>query len=93
MYRSINKERKMTKTNFSKYQKVTMFALVGAILFNPMAVQILDEYFKTGYTVISIACTVWVLGYLLKKVLTPEKVNLPKKSKKSVVKSSEYLDS
>ncbi len=70
-------------THFNKYQKITMGALIGALLFNPMVVEILDEYFKWGYTVISLACTAWVLGYLLKKVLTPEKVNIPKKKKKS----------
>lgn len=80
-------------TRFNKYQKITMAALICAILFNPMSVAILDEYFKWAYTGISVLCTLWVLGYLLKKVFTPEKVNVPKKSKKSVVKSKEYIDS
>ena len=82
----------MKKVKFSKIQLVTMLALVGALLFNPMVVEILDDYFKMAYTVISIVCTVWVLGYLLKKVLTPEKVNIPKKSKKQKVSSKEYLE-
>lgn len=80
-------------TRFNKYQKITMGALVGALLFNPMVVEILDDYFKWAYTIISIACTVWVSGYLLKKVLTPEQVQVPSKSKKQKVKPSQYLDS
>ena len=72
------------KTRFGKYQIITMIALVTALLFNPMVVEILDEYFKWGYTVISVVSTVWVLGYLLKKVLTPEPTNYtPKKKTKS----------
>lgn len=79
-------------TNFTKYQKITMAALVGAILFNPMAIEILNEYFKIAYTVISVACTVWVLGFLLYKVLKPEQVKVPKKTKKQHVKPSAYIE-
>lgn len=71
---------------FNRYQIITMVALVCALLFNPMSVEILDDYFKWAYTIISLVCTMWVLGYLLKKVLTPEKVNIPKKAKKTTPK-------
>lgn len=81
-----------TTMKFGKYQIITMGALICAILFNPMAVEILDDYFKIAYSVISVLCTLWVLGYLLKKIFTPEKVNIPKKKKSSKVHSQQYLE-
>ena len=72
----------MKKVNFSKGQKVTIVAIICGLLFNPMSVEILEQYFKLAYTGISVVSTVWVVGYLLKKVLTPEKINIPKKSAK-----------
>lgn len=81
----------MRKNNFTKIQKLTMLALVLALLFNPMVVEILQDYFKWAYTGISVLCTIWVLGFLLYKVFKPEQVTIPKKNKKSVVKSKEYL--
>lgn len=80
------------KTRFNKVQIVTICAIVGAMLFNPASVEILDEYFKHFYTIVWLGCTAWVVIYLLKKVLTPEKVNIPSKSKKSKVKTKEYLE-
>lgn len=79
-------------TQFTKYQKITMAALVGALLFNPMVIEILDQYFKIAYTALSVACTVWVLSFLLYKVLKPEQVKVPKKTKKQHVKSSDYIE-
>lgn len=78
---------------FSKTQYITMGAIIVALLFNPMSVEILDAYFKWAYTIISIAATIWVIGYLLKKVLTPEKIKIPKKNKKSSVKTTDYIKS
>ena len=79
-------------TNFTNTQKVTMTAIVLALLFNPMTVQVLDNYFKWAYTGISLVATAWVIGFLLYKVLKPEQVKIPKKGKKNVVKSKEYID-
>ena len=68
---------------FKKQQKITMVALIGIGLFNPFTVAVLDEYFKLFYTGVFIACVVWVSGFILKQAFTPEKVNVPKKNKKS----------
>lgn len=65
------------RQRFTKYQLITMFSLVGMLLFNPLVVEVFDEYFKLAYTVISLLCTAWVLGFLLKKVFTVEAVKIP----------------
>lgn len=71
-------------TRFTKYQLITMGALVGMLLFNPLVVEVFEEYFKLVYTGISLVCTVWVVVFLLYKVMKPEKVNYtPKKKSKS----------
>lgn len=77
---------------FTKVQLITMLALILALFFNPMSYEILKDYIEWGFNIIAILATAWVLGFLLYKVLKPEKVNLPKKTKKSVVKSKEYID-
>lgn len=78
-------------TNFNKYQKITMGALVAALLFNPMVVEILDEYFKWAYSAISIAATVWCVGFLLFCTFKSGQVKTPKK-KKSSVKNTDYIE-
>jgi hypothetical protein len=71
---------------FNKYQVITMIALILALFFNPMAYQVLKDYIEMFFTGISVVATLWVIGYLLKKVLTPEQVNIPKKAKKTTPK-------
>jgi hypothetical protein len=78
-----------TRINFSKGQKVTITALVGMGLFNPMSVEILDQYFKMIYTGLFLVSAAWVVFYLLKKVLTPEPVNVKPKGKK---KKTDYIE-
>jgi len=77
---------------FTKLQFITMGALILALFFNPMSYEILKNYIEWGFNIIALVCTVWVVGFLLYKVLKPEQVNIKPKSKKSVVKSKEYLD-
>lgn len=69
--------------NFNKIQRITIIAIVLALLFNPFVVAVLEQYFEMAYTGISVVSTMWVAGYLLVKVLTPQKVNVPKKSAKT----------
>jgi len=72
---------------FKRTQLITMGALVGMGLFNPMTVAVLDEWFKWAYTGICVACTVWVCGFLLVKVFSADKTNIPVvKSKRSQAK-------
>ena len=68
---------------FSKVQLVTVGAIIGIGLFNPMSVAVLRDYFEWFYTGVFVLCSVWVVGFLLKKVLTPERVNIPTKSSKT----------
>lgn len=74
----------MKKVNFGKGQKITILAIIFTLMFNPMSVEILEEYFKLAYTGMFLMSALWVIGYLLKKVLTPEKVNIPKKNTKTL---------
>lgn len=70
---------------FSRMQLITMGAIIGMGLLNPLSVAVLEDYFKLVYTVISVGCAVWVVGYLLKTVLTPVKVNIPKNKKSKLI--------
>lgn len=73
----------MSKIRFSKVQLATIGALIGIGLFNPMSVEVLEDYFKLVYTAIFLASTTWVIVFTLKKVLTPETVIPPKTAKTS----------
>lgn len=68
---------------FSKVQWITIGAIIGFGLLNPFSVEVLDEYFKLFYTGVFLACAVWIVGFLLVKVLRPEPINIPKKSAKT----------
>ncbi len=68
------------KTNFTKGQKITMVAVIGVGLFNPMSIVVLQPYFLQFYTGVFLLCSAWVTGFLLVKALKPEKVNVPKKT-------------
>jgi len=74
---------------FNKLQLITMVAIILAMLFNPGSYQILKDYIEIFFNVIAGVSTLWVLGFLLWKVLRPEQVNIPKKAKKTTPK---YLD-
>jgi hypothetical protein len=74
---------------FNRGQKVTIGALIAMGLFNPMSVEILNQYFKMVYTGLFVLGTAWVVFYLLKKVLTPEPVITEPKGKK---KATKYIE-
>lgn len=77
---------------FSKWQIMAMVALPLAITTNPMLVEIFWEWYKLLFTGIFIVTTVYLAAFLLYKVLKPEKIAIPKKSKKQVVKTSQYKE-
>ena len=68
---------------FNKTQLVTMVAIILAMLFNPGSYQILKDYIEIFFNVIAGVSTLWIIGFLMWKVLRPEQVNIPKKKKKS----------
>lgn len=76
---------------FSKIQFITMGALVAAGIFNPMSYEILKDYIEIFFNVIAGVSTLWVLGFLLWKVLRPEQVTIPKKAKKTTPKFIETV--
>lgn len=78
-------------TNFKKSQKITMVSLIGVGLFNPMTVEVLEEYFKLVYMGISVACMGWLVVYVLFTAFKPEANKVPKKNKARTVKMKEYL--
>ncbi len=78
------------KVNFKRTQKVTMGALVAMGLFNPMSIQVLDEYFKLFYTGVFLVSSVWVVLFVLWGALKPQKVNIPTKGKKTTKNAMQY---
>lgn len=78
-------------TNFSKWQVMAMIALPLALTTNPMLVEIFWEWYKLLFTGIFIITTAYLVVFLLYKVLKPEKLNIPSKTKKSKVKSTQYI--
>ena len=72
----------MKKVNFKKTQLATIGALISIGLFNPMSVEILEDYFKMVYTAIFLVSGAWVIFFVLKKSLTPE-TNIPSKTAKT----------
>ena len=76
-------------TRFSKWQIAAMIALPLAITTNPLTVEIFLEWYKWLFTSISIITTAYLFGFLLYKVLKPEKINIPKKGKN---KPQKYID-
>lgn len=81
----------MSKPRFNKKQIATMASLVAMGLFNPLAVEVLEDYFKMVYTAIFFGASFWVVYYLLKTVLTPEPVNIPEKTAKTK-KAGKFID-
>lgn len=77
-------------TRFSKWQKLAMVCLPLAIMLNPLTVQIYLEYVIWFLNGVSILATGYLLGFMLYKVLKPEKVNIPPKGKKT--KAQKYID-
>lgn len=73
-------------THFTKTQKITMVALITFGVFNPMSYQILKDYIELVFNGIAILSIIWVLGFLLYKVLKPENVNIPKEAKNTTPK-------
>lgn len=59
-----------------------MSALIGAGLFNPMSIEILDQYFKWVYSGIAVVCAAWIVGFILYSAFRPTKLQIPSKTKK-----------
>ena len=78
-------------TRFSKTQKATVVALIVMGVFNPMSVEVLNEYFKLVYTGLFVVASAWVVVFILVKALTPEKVAVPAKTKKTE-KAGRYIE-
>lgn len=68
---------------FKKVQLLTMGALVGTGLFNPMSVEVLEDYFKLVYMGVFILCAGWVMGFILYKAFKPEAIKIPAKTAKT----------
>lgn len=64
---------------FTKVQKITMVAIIGMGLLNPLAVAMLEDYFKMFYTGVFLLCGAWIMGFLLYKTFTVEALNIPTK--------------
>ncbi len=62
--------------SFKRSQLVTMGAFVGIGLFNPMTVNVLDEYFKLVYYGLFVVCSVWAGAFLLYNAFKPQKTSL-----------------
>ena len=77
-------------TRFSKTQKATVVALIVMGVFNPMSVEVLNEYFKLVYTGLFVVASAWVVVFILVKALTPEKVAVPAKVKKDRKSGMKY---
>lgn len=80
-------------SRYSKWQKLAILAAIIGMLFNPMSYEILKDYIEWGFNILALACLAYACGFFLVKALTPEKVNIPKKNKKKVVKDTQYIDS
>ena len=77
---------------FNKWQKIMMVAMPLAITMNPLTVEIFLDWYKLLFTGISVLAVTYIVLFTLYSVFKPQPVNIPKKGKKSVVKSKEYLD-
>lgn len=70
--------------HFTKVQKITMVAIVGSGLFNPLVVAMFEDYFKMAYLGLFLLCSGWLMGFLLYKTFKVEELKIPtKKNTKS----------
>ncbi len=76
-------------TRFTKAQKAMMVAVPVAITTNPLTIEIFWEWYKWLFTGLSLIATAYAIGFMLYCMFKPEKVNIPKKPKKSQQK---YID-
>ena len=75
-------------TRFNKYQKLAMVSLPLAIMLNPMTIQIYLDYVVYVLEFIGGVATVYLIVFLLYKVLKPEPVNIPK----GKTKTSKFIE-
>lgn len=65
--------------HFTKVQKITMLAMIGFGLLNPLSVAVLEDYFKMAYMGLFLICSGWLVGFLLYKTFKVEALNIPTK--------------
>jgi hypothetical protein len=59
---------------------------------NPMTVEIFIDWYKWLFAGLSALAVVYIVVFTLYHAFKPTEVSIPKKSKKSKVKTSEYLE-
>lgn len=70
--------------SLNKKNKITIGAVIGMGLLNPFTQAVLHDQLQLVLTYVSIACAIWVAGYLVYSVTRPEVVNIPKKGAKTL---------
>lgn len=65
--------------HFTKVQKITMVAIVGSGLFNPLVVVMFEDYFKMAYIGIFFISCAWLMSFILYKTFKTEPNNIPTK--------------
>jgi len=65
--------------HFTKVQKITMVAMVGSGIFNPLVVAMFEDYFKMAYVGLFLICSGWLMGFLLYKTFKVEALKIPTK--------------
>jgi hypothetical protein len=65
--------------HFTKVQKITMVAMVGSGIFNPLVVAMFEDYFKMAYVGLFLICSGWLMGFLLYKTFKVEALKIPNK--------------
>ena len=65
--------------HFTKVQKITMVAMVGSGIFNPLVVAMFEDYFKMAYVGLFLICSGWLMGFMLYKTFKIEPNNIPTK--------------
>lgn len=78
-------------SKFNKWQKGAMVALPLAIMLNPLTIMIYIDYVVKVLEVISGIAILYLMGFMLYKILKPETVTLPKKSAKTQ-KAGKYIE-
>ncbi len=83
----------MKKINFPKRQKLMMVAMPLAKTTKPMNIKIFLEWYKWLFTGISAVAVLYIVIFTLYMCFKPTEVKVPKKTAKSKVKASQYIDS
>lgn len=82
---------KWYKPKFNKWQYLWVVSGILALMLNPLTVQVFLEYILWVFTGLSILFGTYFCIFALYAAFSMHRVNIPKKSKKNVVKSKDYL--